>query len=328
MSCDPADIQSIYNEHFRNLVEINETTTTTNSSSASSGSASATTDITKAHADIYNPAVKFTDDDIWIFGYGSLMWKIDFPCIDWQRGYICGYQRRFYQHSIDHRGVHVKPGRVVTLVPATANDRVYGVAYRVAASERESVIKHLDFREKNGYERCTVTFHVFNTEGDEKSTEKSFDIVIYIATPENESWAGDGENSQIENIAEQIFSSAGPSGRNREYLFNLVKSMEHLFPGVRDDHLVELEEAVRRRIAKDEEPLLEVAMKKELQEVLCCREKEIKMNAEERVSWQQSKIDHLIKFCHKTGWREYFLAKELYGIQILSLWNDDDRRKS
>ncbi|XP_073829089.1 putative glutathione-specific gamma-glutamylcyclotransferase 2 [Musca autumnalis] len=319
MSCDH-DIQSIYNELFRNLVEISETTATTNTT---------TTDITKAHANIYNPAVQFSDDDIWIFGYGSLMWKIDFPCIDWQRGYICGYQRRFYQHSIDHRGVHVKPGRVVTLIPATPTDRVYGVAYRVAASERESVIKHLDFREKNGYERCTVTFHVFDPDKTASgSTTKSFDIVIYIATQENESWAGDDANCQVENIAEQIFTSAGPSGRNREYLFNLVKSMEHLFPGVIDDHLVELEEAVRRRIAKDELPLLEVALKKELEDALKCKEKEKKMTDDERKAWQQSKIDHLLKFCHKTGWREYFLAKELYGIQILSLWNDDDRRKS
>ncbi|XP_061387214.1 putative glutathione-specific gamma-glutamylcyclotransferase 2 [Musca vetustissima] len=329
MSCDP-DVQSIYNEHFRNFVTINEEERTAAATSSASGSATA--DITKAHAEIYNPSVQFTNDDIWIFGYGSLMWKIDFPCIDWQRGYICGYQRRFYQHSIDHRGVHVKPGRVVTLVPATPNDRVYGVAYRVAASERDSVIKHLDFREKNGYERCTVTFHVFDPENrnnEESTKKKSFDIVIYIATPENESWAGDGPNSQIENIAEQIFTSAGPSGRNREYLFNLVKSMQHLFPGVEDEHLLELEMAVRQRIAKDEERLLEMALKKELKDVLGGKGKDLKLNDDDEcMTWQKNKIDHLIKFCHKTGWREYFLAKELYGIQILSLWNDDDRRKS
>lgn len=317
MSC----VQSIYNEQFRRLVEINQGTVTANSS----------IDITKAHNEIQkNTLVEFTEEDIWIFGYGSLMWKIDFPCIDWQRGYICGYIRRFYQQSIDHRGIRIKPGRVVTLLPGSPDDRVYGVAYRVASKDRESVLRHLDFREKNDYERCSVTFHVFQEEGNEEcQCAKSFDIVIYIATPENESWAGDGADSNIENIAEQIFTSAGPSGRNREYLFNLVKSMEHLFPGVHDEHLKELETAVRRRIQVDEIPLLEIALKKEIEGVIKCDDKELKMKNEEE--WRmlvETKIDHLVKFCSKTGWREYFLAKELYGIHILCLWCDEDRRKS
>jgi cation transport protein ChaC len=87
----------------------------------------------------------------WVFGYGSLIWKQDFPYLESRPGRITGWARRFWQGSHDHRGLEHDPGRVVTLV-ATPGEHCYGRAFLV----EPEVFEHLDHREKNGYERIAV----------------------------------------------------------------------------------------------------------------------------------------------------------------------------
>src|SRR5581483_11846825 len=66
---------------------------------------------------------------MWIFAYGSLIFRPDFPWIERRRAFVRGWARRFWQGSPDHRGVPEAPGRVVTLV---ARDGFCGgCAYRI-----------------------------------------------------------------------------------------------------------------------------------------------------------------------------------------------------
>ncbi|KAH8373680.1 hypothetical protein KR200_011768 [Drosophila serrata] len=246
-----------------------------------------------------------TDKDVWIFGYGSLVWKADFPYIDRRRGFVWGFKRRFYQHSIDHRGIPERPGRVVTLLPGDpGQDRVYGVAYRIAASQKAAVLDHLDYREKNGYERCSLEFHEYsrvatatNSSGPSLPESKPIQVIMYVATQANDSYAGNVW--EVASIAKQIFSSAGPSGPNREYLFNLATAMDQLFPGAVDEHLEELVANVKRYITEDEPHLLRQAVLQEIASIL--REKDLTEQT------KAHKLEELLKRCQQPGGREWLL---------------------
>jgi cation transport protein ChaC len=75
--------------------------------------------------------------DLWVFGYGSLIWNPNIKFDEQRKCCIKGYARRFWQGSNDHRGTKEKPGRVVTLVSQDEDGRcgdtlcTWGVAYLV-----------------------------------------------------------------------------------------------------------------------------------------------------------------------------------------------------
>ena len=164
-------------------------------------------------------------DRTWVFGYGSLIYKVDFPYIEKAPASILGWERRFWQGSHDHRGIATDPGRVVTLVEAPGV-RCYGRAFLV----EPSVFAHLDYREKNGYERLTVDI-VF---GDTQTSG-----VAYFAAMGNFAFLGDAPPDEI---AAQIIRSVGPSGTNIEYVLELARTLRYL--DIADPHVFEIEALV------------------------------------------------------------------------------------
>ena len=160
---------------------------------------------------------------LWLFGYGSLIYKADFPYIECRPASIRGWVRRFWQGSHDHRGTADAPGRVVTLIPQ-ADAVCVGMAYLVTFD----TLGHLDIREKNGYLRFAA--------------ELSFDDgrriegLVYIATEENAAFMGQAPEREI---ARHIAESAGPSGPNRDYLLQLADALRAMEAD--DPHVFEIE---------------------------------------------------------------------------------------
>ena len=115
---------------------------------------------------------------------------------------------------------------------------MWGIAYKIEEENVDEVMKYLNFREKNGYEQVTVNFYPDNVD----SHGESIPLVVYIGTAENEHYLGE---DTIENIAQQIAKSVGPSGSNKEYLFRLADALRELCPQAVDNHLFELDSAVR-----------------------------------------------------------------------------------
>lgn len=160
---------------------------------------------------------------MWVYGYGSIIWRPAIPYTVALWATVDDWSRRFWQGSHDHRGTIESPGRVLTLVPfagAQCQGRVFGIA----KADVEQVLKELDYREKNGYERQLLAV----------TTKElgSVNALTYIAPPTNSAWLGDAPD---EAIADQIRHSIGPSGSNKDYVLALHDALQS--EGIDDEHI-------------------------------------------------------------------------------------------
>ena len=172
-----------------------------------------------------------TYDELWVFGYGSLIYKVDFDYIERRPANIYGYERRLWQGSSDHRGTIEQPGRVATLIPS-ANTACFGMAYKVNLI----VFEHVDHREKNGYLREEIDIEFISS----PNVGQTVRGLVYMANPENQAFLGE---ASIDKLAIEIYTSRGPSGENKDYVYDLAKSLREY--GVNDEHILAVERALR-----------------------------------------------------------------------------------
>lgn len=182
-------------------------------------------------------AVAALRDVVWVFGYGSLIWRPAMAYAARRAGRIEGWARRFWQSSTDHRGTVDAPGRVLTLVEGTGT--VWGMAYAIARAEWPAIDEALGVREQQGYARLTIDVGLAADEAAGPVVEHVAGL-LYIATHTNPYFIGPEE---LDATAEIVARSRGPSGSNVDYVLELERALADM--GAADAEVTELAERLR-----------------------------------------------------------------------------------
>ena len=156
--------------------------------------------------------------DIWIFGYGSLMWRPEFAYAERAQAIVLGYHRAFCVASTHHRGTEARPGLVLGL---DRGGTCVGVAYRVAGVDAAATLAYLRLRELiyGVYREARVTARL------ETSPHCDVSAIAYIVERAHPSWMG---RLAPERQIELIRGARGLSGANLDYLINTVRHLRDL----------------------------------------------------------------------------------------------------
>lgn len=161
--------------------------------------------------------------DLWIFGYGSLMWSPGFRAAEKSAGRVHGYHRALCVYSHRYRGTVRRPGLVMGLCRGGS---CWGVAYRVAAARVPRVLAYLWHREMRNRVYLPRLVRVCIRGGREVRA------LAFVADESHLQFAGD---LSIAATARLVAQGRGERGSNVDYLSFTLAHMHEL--GVRDPHL-------------------------------------------------------------------------------------------
>lgn len=168
--------------------------------------------------------------DLWIFGYGSLMWDPRFPYVQWAPALVYGYHRALCILSNRWRGTPERPGLVLGLDRGGA---CRGIAFRVARADAQATLEALWAREMR---RRVYWPRLLRT----RLADNDVQALAFVADCAHAAYAG---HLSMEETARRVANSRGARGPNLEYL---VRTVEHLAElGVRDHNLLRVLDATR-----------------------------------------------------------------------------------
>jgi len=167
-------------------------------------------------------------EDLWIFGYGSLMWRPGFEFVEQVPARLIGEHRALCVYSFDHRGTPEKPGLVLGLDRGGA---CRGIAFRVAAQRRDDTIEYLRGREQTTH----VYREVMRSVWLENEARERVSALTYVVDRGHVQYAGRLSTAEQLRCVRQ---GHGRSGNNRDYVLSTVRAIEA--QGFRDPQLHQL----------------------------------------------------------------------------------------
>jgi cation transport protein ChaC len=162
------------------------------------------------------------DGHLYVFGYGSLIWRPGFAHVAAHPALLRGFHRRFCIWSRHYRGSPEAPGLVLGLDRGGA---CRGVAFSVPGREAAAVLGYLDARENIGdevvYARRRLPVRLLDS-------GRMVQAVAYVV----DRAAGQYCRPAAEEAARAIARGIGQAGANRDYLLNTLAHLRAM--GVRD----------------------------------------------------------------------------------------------
>ena len=176
-----------------------------------------------------------SEDQIWVFGYGSLMWRPGFAFVERVDTRVHGYHRQFCVWSHRYRGSPRSPGLVLGL---DRGGSCRGIAYRIAPDQAAKVLAYLDEREMitGVYQPSRLAMSVINGE----TTGRRITAQSYVVDRAHPQYAG---ALTTEELAALVIQGVGTAGPCLEYLINTVEHLTEI--GMPDRRLEKLLALVR-----------------------------------------------------------------------------------
>jgi glutathione-specific gamma-glutamylcyclotransferase len=165
-------------------------------------------------------SLEHADEDLWVFAYGSLMWRPGFAHVERASARLVGLHRALCVYSFVHRGTPEKPGLVLGLDRGGA---CRGIAYRVDRSLRADTVAYLRAREQ-----VTMVYReawrdvLVDGEGG-GDPERRVRALVYVVDRGHPQYAGRLDPEKQLHFVRQ---GHGSSGANRDYVLATVGEIE------------------------------------------------------------------------------------------------------
>lgn len=183
---------------------------------------------------VYEPFPRLTDEEraenlrvtmahapdhgeVWVFGYGSLMWNPSFSYIERRTGTVRGHARRFCVLSARARGTPQSPGLGLGL-ERSEDGTCCGIVYRLAEQSLDADLRALWIRE--------MTSGIYQPHWLPVATELGeITALTFVVDREHPQYAG---GLSVQEKADIILAATGHYGPCREYFTRTMQELRAL----------------------------------------------------------------------------------------------------